>query len=133
MGKTIIQKLPPLEKIFGFAWILCWFAAIWIYHIQFFLMGLFCLFLAFVIFDRTGVKAKSEVPLSLAMDKSSKTLTVQKLYENNLKWEESEICSGDAMLPSGTIKEGDVITDCNGNVALRHIPSNVLFGAYNFE
>ena len=55
------------------------------------------------------------------------------IYEENLKWDDHEICSGSALLPSGPIKEGDVIKDCKGNVALRHVPSNTLFGAFNFE
>ena len=67
------------------------------------------------------------------MDKSAKTLTVQKIYEKNLRWEDNEICSGNADLPKGTIKEGDVITNCSGNVALRHIPTNTLLGAYDFK
>ena len=31
------------------------------------------------------------------------------------------------------IKEGDIVTNCNGNVALRHIPTNTLFGGYDFK
>ena len=46
---------------------------------------------------------------------------------------ETGICSGNAELPSGLIKEGDVIKKCSGNVALRYIPSNTIFGAYDFE
>lgn len=67
------------------------------------------------------------------MDKNSKTLTVQKIYDKEMKWEENEVCSGIATLPSGTIREGDVITNCEGNVALRYIPKNILFGAYDFK
>ena len=72
-------------------------------------------------------------PAILAMDKSSKTLTDQKLYENNLSWDQHEICSGTADLPSGQIKEGDKITNCKGNIALRHVPSNTLLGGFDFE
>jgi hypothetical protein len=66
------------------------------------------------------------------MDKNTRTLKVQKLYDDNLKWNEHEICSGTAQLPTGIIKEGDEIKDCKGNVALRHIPSNRLFGGFDF-
>lgn len=31
--------------LFVILWIVSWFLAIWVYHIQFFLTGLFCLFL----------------------------------------------------------------------------------------
>jgi len=67
------------------------------------------------------------------MDKSRRTLVVQKLYEDNLKWEDNEICSGQAQLPMGIIKEGDTVNNCQGNISMRHIPSNTLFGAFNFE
>lgn len=125
--------MPPTEKLFGCAWVTCWFIAIWIYHIQFFLTGLFCLFLALVVFAKADVKEKARLPVTFTMDKNARTLTVQKIYENNLNWGDSEVCSGNAILPSGAIKEGDVITKCSGNTAFRHIPTNTLFGAYDFE
>ena len=126
----------PTEKLFGSVWIISWILAIWIYHIQFFLTGLFCLILAILIlhdFDETNEKGESQLPTFFSMDKSTRTLTVQKIYENNLRWKDSEICLGNATLPSGAVKVGDVITDCSGNVALRHIPTNTIIGAYNFE
>ena len=58
---------------------------------------------------------------------------LQKIYETDLSWNDHELCSGSAMIPSGLVKEGDTITNCSGNVALRHIPTNTLMGAYNFE
>ena len=131
--KSIQKKIPPIEKLFGCAWIICWFTAIWIYHIQLFITGLFCLFLSYVIFERTNIKGKEKLPVLFSMDKNTRTLTVQKIYNSNLNWEDNEICSGNAMLPSGSIKEGDVVVNCNGNVALRHIPTNTLMGAYNFK
>ena len=132
--KSIAEKLPPTEKLFGLAWIVCWIAAIWTHPLQFFLTGLFCLFIAIIISgNEPEKKEKTELLASLSMDKNTKTLTVQKIYEGNLKWEDSEICSGSATLPSGSIKEGDVITKCNGNVSLRHIPTNTILGAYDFE
>ncbi len=131
--KSIQKKIPPIEKLFGCAWIICWFTAIWIYHIQLIITGLFCLFLSYVIFERTDIKGKEKLPVLFSMDKNTRTLTVQKIYNSNLNWEDNEICSGNATLPSGTIKEGDVVVNCNGNVALRHIPTNTLIGAYNFK
>ena len=131
--KEILEILPPIEKILGYAWIVLWFLAIWIYHIQLFLTGLFCLFLAYIIFSKSEEKKETDLPLRLTMDKSTKTLKVQKIYENNLKWEDNEICAGNAKLPTGSIKIGDTITNCDGNIAIRHKPTNTLLGAYNFE
>jgi hypothetical protein len=45
----IMNKTPEIEKLFGGVWMVTWFLAIWIYHIQFFLTGLFCLFLAILL------------------------------------------------------------------------------------
>ncbi len=132
----IIEKIPSTEKILGVIWITSWICAIWAYHLQFFLTGLFCLFLIFIIVGRFEKKEEKQIPKPpalFAMDKSTKTLTVQKIYEDDLKWEQHEICSGSANLPNGPIKEGDKITNCKGNIAIRHIPSNILVGGFNFE
>jgi hypothetical protein len=130
--KSIQKSFLSIEKLFGYAWILCWLAAIWIYHIQLFITGLFCLFLAFIIFDRTNAKEETK-PILFSMDKTTATLTVQKIYNASLNWGDHEICSGNANLPSGLIREGDVVHNCSGNVAFRHIPTNTLIGAYDFK
>ena len=132
----IADKIPSTEKILGLAWIICWILAIWMYPIQFFLTGFFCLFLVLILlgrFDKKEEKIIPKPPAIFAMDKNTKTLTVQKIYEDNLKWEEHELCSGSATIPRGTISEGDKITNCKGNVALRHVPSNTLIGGFDFE
>jgi hypothetical protein len=133
----MIEKIPSTEKILGVVWITSWVLAIWMYHVQFFLTGLFCLFLVLILLgklDKNEEKThKNILPAVFSMDKNTKTLKVQKLYEEGLKWDEHEVCSGMALLPSGPIKEGDVVTGCKGNVALRHIPTNKLFGGFNFE
>ena len=132
----MIERIPATEKILGVVWIVSWFLAIWMYHVQFFITGLFCLFLILIIvgrFDEKEAPKKTTIPAEFSMDKSTSTLKVQKIYEENLKWDDHEICSGSALLPSGPIKEGDVVKDCKGNVAIRHVPSNTLFGAFNFE
>jgi hypothetical protein len=132
----MIEKIPSTEKILGVAWILSWVLAIWMYHIQFFLTGLFCLFLVLILvgkLENLEENKNSHRPHAIfSMDKNTNTLRVQKLYEDGLKWDEHEICSGSASLPNGTLKEGDVVKDCKGNVALRHVPSNTLFGGFNF-
>ncbi len=131
----MIEKVPSTEKILGVVWIVSWILAIWAYHLQFFITGLFCLFLVFILLGRFDKKEeKKPKPLALfSMDKNTRTLTVQKIYEDNLNWEEHEICSGIATLPSGQIKEGDTVTNCKGNVALRHIPTNTLLGGFDFK
>ncbi len=67
------------------------------------------------------------------MDKSERTLKVQHLYQERINWEDHEVCSGEAILPTGLVSEGDTIQNCRGNVALRHIPTNSLMGAFDFE
>ena len=131
----IVEKIPSTEKILGVVWIVSWILAIWMYHVQFFLTGLFCLFLVIILLGKFEKKEgkMSKLPAILTMDKSTRTLTVQKIYEGDIKWEEHEICSGEANLPTGAIKEGDKVTNCKGNLALRHIPSNTLLGGFNFE
>jgi len=132
----IVEKIPSTEKILGVVWIVSWVCAIWVYHLQFFLTGIFCLFLIFIIIDRFEKKEHKHIskpPAVFSMDKNTRTLSVQKIYENNAKWEDHEICSGMANLPSGSIQEGDKITNCKGNIALRHVPSNTLIGGFNFE
>ena len=131
----ILEKIPSTDKILGVVWIISWLCAIWIYHLQFFLTGLFCFILILILvgkFDKEEENILPKPPAVLTMDKSTKTLTVQKLYENDVKWEEHEICSGSAKLPSGSIKEGDTVTDCKGNLALRYKPTNTLLGGFDF-
>ena len=128
-----ISKKLNFAKIFGFIWILCWFSAIWAYHLQLFISGLFCLFLSYFIFSKSEHEDSKAIPINFTMDKTKKTLTVQKIYEDGIKWEDNEICSGSANLPRGEIKEGDIIKNCSGNISFRHVPSNTLIGAFNFE
>ncbi len=132
----IVERVPSTDKILGVIWILSWILAIWIYHLQFFLTGLFCLFLIFILlghFDKKEEQIHPKPSTVFTMDKNTRSLKVQKIYEEGLKWNELEICSGVANLPDGELKEGDTIKNCKGNVALRHIPSNTIFGAFNFE
>ena len=132
----IIERVPSTEKILGVVWIVSWILAIWMYPLQFFLTGLFCLVLIFILlglFDKKEEKKIPKPPAIFSMDKNTRSLTVQEIYEDDLKWEEHEICSGTATLPSGPIEEGDTIINCKGNVALRHVPTNTLLGGYDFE
>jgi len=53
----------PWAALFIIVWHVTWFFAIWIFHIQFFLTGLFCLILAIVfksIYDDGQKKKKEE-------------------------------------------------------------------------
>lgn len=131
-----LERIPSTEKIFAIVWIISWFLAIWMYPLQFFLTGLFCLFLTILLLGKLDIKedkSSSKNPVVFKMDKNTRTLKVQKLYESALKWDEHEICAGSASLPSGPVKEGDIVTNCEGNIAIRHIPTNTLFGGFNFE
>ena len=110
-----------------------WIGAIWAYHLQFFLTGVFSLFLSLVIFERRVKQEHHPHPTRLTMDKASRTLIVQQLYKEGLNWGDHEICSGEATLPKGEVSEGDQILNCRGNVALRHIPTNTLMGGFDFE
>ena len=131
-----LEKIPSTEKIFAIIWIVSWFLAIWMYTIQFFLTGLFCLFLTLIMigkFDSKEEHNSSKRSASFKMDKNTRTLKVQKIYENDVKWDDHEICAGSASLPTGAMREGDIVKDCEGNVAIRHIPTNTLFGGFDFE
>jgi len=130
----ILDKIPSTEKILGTIWIVSWILAIWMHPLQFFLTGLFCLILALIASGRLEKQEDKSPKAStvFSMDKSTRTLKVQKIYEGNLKWDDHEVCSGAAQLPTGSIKEGDEIKNCKGNVALRHIPSNRIFGGFDF-
>jgi hypothetical protein len=130
----ILDKIPSTEKILGAIWIVSWILAIWMHPLQFFLTGLFCLILSLILSGKIGKQEEKvpKMPAVFSMDKSTRTLKVQNIYESNLKWDDHEICSGAAQLPTGTIKEGDEIKNCKGNVALRHVPSNRLFGGFDF-
>ena len=86
-----------------------------------------------MIFERNEEKERHRFPAVFTMDKATKTLTVQKIYDDSLDWQKTEICSGNAKLPTGAIQVGDVVTNCEGNLALRHIPTNIIFGAYDFK
>lgn len=127
-----MKYIPSVDKLFGFSWIVCWFIGIWVYHVQFFLTGLFCFCLAYIL-NKSGENTEQHLPAFFTMDKNARTLTVQRIYEDGLKWEDNEVCSGDAFLPSGEIKVGDAVLNCSGNVAIRHIPSNKILGAFNFK
>ncbi len=134
-AEYIIEKIPSIEKIFALVWILSWVLAIWFYHIQFFLTGLFSLFLVLLllgVFDRNE-DTSHRPPVVFSMDKNTRSLKVQKIYENSINWDEHEVCSGYCKLPKGKINEGDMIRDCSGNIAIRHVPSNRLMGGFNFE
>jgi hypothetical protein len=131
----ILKNLPSTEKILGMIWIISWILAIWAYHIQFFLTGLLCLALAIILAGGYDKKKEESLksPAVFLMDKNTRTLKVQKIYDENLKWDEHELCSGTANLPTGFMKEGDVVKNCKGNIALRHVPSNKLIGGFDFE
>ena len=56
----IIEKLPNTEKILGAGWIISWILAIWMYPLQFFLTGLFCLFLVLILIEKFEKKREKK-------------------------------------------------------------------------
>ena len=79
--------------------------------------------------------------ISFIENQENKTLTVTDYSPTNatLEWNEVEITSGAATLPSGTIDVGDVITNCSesGSIGYRfqNTPTHIAilpFGVWNF-
>ncbi len=67
----------------------------------------------------------------LQMAKENNTLVVTYVYPSDLQWSMISV-SGHASLPSGSIDEGDIITDCSGTVRLSWKSSNRLIGSWIF-
>jgi len=62
---------------------------------------------------------QDDAKILFSQDKMKGTLTVLCLAQKNLSWENNiRKIEGSAKVPSGIIKEGDVITDCYGTVYL---------------
>ena len=101
-----ISKKLNFAKIFGFIWILCWFSAIWAYHLQLFISGLFCLFLSYFIFSKSEHEDSKAIPINFTMDKTKKTLTVQKIYEDGIKWEEMRYVQVRQIFQEAKLKKG---------------------------
>lgn len=59
-----------------------------------------------------------------------RTLTVEDI-NYNFDWESVNLVSGLADLPSGSIKKGDVITDCYGIISL-YLGYDILLGVWDF-
>jgi hypothetical protein len=95
-------------------------------------MGLFCLILSFTDFKSEN-NSDIELPFILSRNNETKTLTIETVKNEDLYWEDTEICSGEAILPDGIIEEGDIIYNCKGNISIRHIPSNIIIGGFNFD
>ncbi len=81
--EDLLDRILPIEKILGLIWIISWVCAIWVYHIQFFLTGLFCLFLVVLILGFFDKKEEEmlKLPIVFSMDENTRTLTVQKIYD----------------------------------------------------
>jgi len=68
-------------------------------------------------------------------NESNNTIILAKLDcpSNDLKWSDVTVTTGFAILPSGIMKEGDVITNCGGRVTLVWRPTNSVIGTWDFE
>jgi hypothetical protein len=71
-------------------------------------------------------------PILCSTSLIDKTLTVVQV-EDTYYWEDCEIVSGNATLPSGKVELGDVITNCAGFVRIVHIPTDTLVVAFDFN
>ncbi len=67
------------------------------------------------------------------VEQENSTLFVTYVYPPGLSWGDVEVSSGIAIIPYGTISEGDTITDCDGVVTLRWESSNELIGTWIFS
>ena len=69
--------------------------------------------------------------ISFDVNTTNSNLTVNYVDQSTLNWEDFEII-GNAVIPSGQIDVGDVITNCSDNILIRHISSNAFQGTWVF-
>lgn len=84
----------------------------------------------------SGIIANGFVPtiMDCDMDLTNKTLIVTKMEKPSyFNWNDIEVITGNATLPTGFIELGDKITNCSGVVRLVYKPHNMLIGSWNFE
>jgi hypothetical protein len=83
-----------------------------------------------------GIDSEGGPPFSweCKKDLTNKTLTLIRIVNtgNFVNWSDVEITRGSATLPTGTIDEGDVITNCGGVVTLVYKLGPGI-GYWNFE
>jgi hypothetical protein len=97
--------------------------------------------LAYVIYDYQGLFINGETPpetpplptIVFTMDKNNRTLTVKTIEPTAVNWASLKIGPGNATLPSGIIKQGDVITNCSGHLILFYHATNYKFGEWDFS
>ena len=72
-------------------------------------------------------------PLKFSKDESAGTLTVVEL-DININWEDFEV-TGNATVPTGPMKLGDVITNCTGTITIRDTATKPerLIGTWTFD
>jgi len=69
------------------------------------------------------------------IDVNNGTITVVSVEHGwfpNATWEDAEITSGSAILPSGEMKLGNVITNCSGVVTIEWKPCGWEIGTWDF-
>ena len=74
-------RILPINSIFGYSWIICWFIAIWFYPLQFFFMGLFCLILSLTNFKQT-LEGEGQLSIVFSQDLENKALILEKLIDD---------------------------------------------------
>ena len=82
---------------------------------------------------RTGDKS---LFLFFEKDVDAKTLTLIDMpsWANDLNWNDIELIEdvGNAILPNGIIQEGDIISNCTGNISIIYKPNEQPLGEYDF-
>jgi len=72
----------------------------------------------------------SSTPLiEFDVDSANSSLIVSRINQTDIYWSDFEII-GNATTPSGKIDVGDTITNCTGNILIRHISSNTFQGVW---
>jgi hypothetical protein len=73
--------------------------------------------------------------ISFLQDTTNKTLTVVSAYPEGLLWNDiDQVGSGSCdPLPTGTVAQGDQITNCTGIIILRYLPENLILGFFQFD
>ena len=93
---------------------------------------LFIFFYTYVSLSHGPHYIHSSPTINFQPDYSAGTLTVLAADPADILWEDIVVYSGNATLPSGTVKYDDVIIDCSGQVILRFDQENINLGEWDF-
>ena len=77
------------------------------------------------------IPSNEELLITFSPDWDEKTLTVIKISIKDVNWSDIQKGNSICILPSGTVDAGDIITGCNGTVALSY-QNITLLGSWEF-